>query len=62
MRLGRQTTAAVIAVSCIVLAVLYAVLAPPLGYQIEWAGVTMLIALGAAIGIMYFALYTGQGE
>jgi MFS-type transporter involved in bile tolerance (Atg22 family) len=60
--LGRNTNAIVIGVSCVVLAVLYGALAPVLGYRIEWAGVTMLIALGAALGIMFFVLHTGQGE
>jgi hypothetical protein len=28
---------------------------------VEWAGVTMLIALGAALGIMFFVLHTEHG-
>lgn len=59
---GRHVNAIIIAISCVVAGVLYAVLAPPLGYHIEWAGVTMLVALGAALGIMFFVLHTGQGE
>lgn len=60
--LGRHLTAIVIAVSCVVLAVAYGALAPVFGYRIEWAGVTMLIALGAALGLMVFVLDTGHRE
>ena len=42
--------------------VAYGALAPVFGYQVEWAGVTMLIALGAALGIMFFVLHTEHGE
>jgi type III secretory pathway component EscT len=59
-RLSRN--AIVIAVSCVILAIAYAALAVPLHYNIEWAGVTMLIALGAAMGIMVAVLDTGHGE
>lgn len=51
-----------IAVACVVTAVAYAGLAQPLGYRIEWAGVTMLMALGAAMGIMVAVLDTGPGN
>jgi hypothetical protein len=60
--LSRHVNAIIIAVACIVTGVLYGWLAPYFGYHIEWAGVTMLIALGAALGIMFFVLHTGQGE
>jgi hypothetical protein len=40
----------------------YASLAKPFGYHIEWAGVTMLIALGIAMGLMVAVLDTGSGE
>jgi hypothetical protein len=46
----------------VVTAVAYGVLAEPLGYEVEWAGVTMLAALGAALGIMFFVLHTEHGE
>lgn len=51
-----------VAIACVVLAVAYGGLAEPLHYKIEWAGVTMLIALGAAMGIMVAVLDTGHGE
>ena len=62
MSISRHGNAILIAIACVVTGVLYGALAPVFGYQIEWAGVTMLIALGAALGIMFFVLHTGQGE
>ena len=59
---GRHTNAIIIGVGCVVVAVLYGALAPIFGYHVEWAGVTMLVALGAALGIMFFVLHTGGGE
>src|SRR4029079_16423793 len=59
---GRNANAVIIGVACVVTAILYGALAPVFGYRIEWAGVTMLIALGAALGIMFFVLHTGGGE
>jgi len=60
--LSRYRNAIIIGVSCIVLAALYGGLAKPLGYRPEWAGVTMLVALGAALGIMFLVLHTEHGE
>ena len=60
--LGRHLNALVIAIGCVVTAVLYGALAPVFGYNVEWAGVTMLVALGAALGIMFLVLHTGHGE
>jgi hypothetical protein len=59
---GRNTNAIIIGVVCVVTGALYGGLAPVFGYRVEWAGVTMLIALGAALGIMFFVLHTGGGE
>ena len=59
---GRHVNAIIIGIACVVTGVLYGALAPVFGYHVEWAGVTMLIALGAALGIMFFVLHTGQGE
>ncbi len=59
---GRHFNAIVIAIRCVVVGVLYGALAEPFGYRIEWAGVTMLVALGAALGLMFFVLHTGPGE
>ena len=60
--LSQHRNALLIAIACVITAVAYAVLAEPLGYRIEWAGVTMLIALGAALGLMFLVLHTGHGE
>ena len=60
--LGRSRNAIIIAVACVVTAVAYGGLAPVFNYRIEWAGVTMLIALGAALGLMVAVLDTGQGD
>jgi len=40
--------------------VAYGALAPVLGYHIEWAGVTMLAALGIALGLMWYVLNAGE--
>ncbi len=58
--LGRYRNAILIAVGCVVVAIAYAIFAIPFGYAIEWAGVTMLVALGAALGIMVAVLDTGD--
>ena len=60
--LGRHLSAIAIGVGCVVVGVLYGALAPVFAYRVEWAGVTMLIALGAALGIMFLVLHTGHGE
>ena len=60
--LGRHRNAILIGVACVVVAVAYGALAPVFHYDVEWAGVTMLIALGAAMGIMVAVLDTGHGE
>jgi type III secretory pathway component EscT len=60
--LARQRNAILIGVACVVTAVLYGGLAPVFDYQVEWAGVTMLVALGAAMGIMVAVLSAGHGE
>jgi hypothetical protein len=40
----------------------YGLFAPVLGYHVEWAGVTMLLALGAAMALMSYVLIVGTGE
>ena len=60
--LSQHRNALLIAIACLITGVAYAVLAQPLGYRVEWAGVTMLIALGAALGLMFLVLHTGHGE
>ena len=58
--LRRSRNAIIIGIACVVLAVAYGGLAEPFHYKIEWAGVTMLVALGAAMGIMVAVLDTGH--
>lgn len=60
--LRRNRNAILIGIACVVLAVAYGGLAEPLRYKIEWAGVTMLAALGVAMAIMVAVLDIGQGE
>lgn len=60
--LSQHRNAFLIAIGCVITAIAYGALAEPLGYHVEWAGVTMLVALGAALGIMFLVLHTGHGE
>jgi len=46
----------------VALAALFALGAVPLGYQIEWAGVTMLAALGIAMALMAYVLIAGSSR
>ena len=57
--LRRHRNSIIIGLSCVVVGALYGALAPVFGYEVEWAGVTMLIALGAALGIMAGVLEAG---
>jgi hypothetical protein len=58
---SRRTSSLIILVSFVVVAIAYGALAPVLGYHIEWAGVTMLTALGIALGLMWYVLNAGEG-
>lgn len=60
--LRRSRNGIIIAIACVLLAAAYGGLAQPLHYKVEWAGVTMLVALGAAMGILVAILDTGHGE
>ncbi len=51
---------ALIGISFVTVGAIYALGAVPLGYQIEWAGVTMLGALGIALSIMAYVLIAGS--
>ncbi len=62
MVLSRNVIAIGIGIGTVLIAVAYAAFAPVLGYDVEWAGVTMLFALGIALGVMAFVLHTGPGE
>jgi hypothetical protein len=46
----------------VLVGLVYMALAGPLGYRIEWAGVTMLVALGAAMGLMAYVLIAGSSQ
>jgi hypothetical protein len=46
----------------VLVAAVYALGAVPLGYDIEWAGVTMLAALGVAMAIMFYVLIAGSSK
>jgi hypothetical protein len=56
----RSRSAIAIGILFVVIGLGYWVLAVPLGYHVEWAGVTMLVALGAAMGIMFWVLIAGS--
>jgi uncharacterized membrane protein (DUF485 family) len=58
----RQRNSIVIGATFVIIAVLYGGLAPIFGYKPEWAGVTMLGALGAALGIMSYVLTSGSSD
>ena len=61
MEATRRTRSAIaIGVAFLVVGLAYLFLADPLGYEIEWAGVTMLVALGAAMGLMANVLVAGS--
>lgn len=58
----RSRNALAILVLFAVVGIAYMALANPLGYHIEWAGVTMLVALGAAMGLMAYVLVAGSPQ
>jgi len=58
----RQRNSIIIGVTFVIIAIAYGGLAPVLGYKIEWAGVTMLFALGFALGIMSYVLTSGSSD
>ena len=59
---SRTRNSVIIGVSFVVIAAAYGALAPVAGYRIEWAGVTMLGALGVALGIMAYVLSSGSSD
>ena len=59
---ARQRNSLVIGATFVVIAIVYGALAPVFGYRIEWAGVTMLFALGFAIGILSYVLTSGSSD
>jgi uncharacterized membrane protein (DUF485 family) len=58
----RRRNSIVIGLTFVVIAIAYGALAQPLGYKIEPAGVTMLFALGFALGIMSYVLTAGSSD
>lgn len=58
----RPRNIVVIGIAFAVIAALYALLAVPLGYHVEWAGVTMLLALGVAMSLMFYVLIAGSSN
>jgi hypothetical protein len=60
MNTVRSRSAVAIGVMFVLIGLGYFLLAGPTGYRVEWAGVTMLVALGASMGIMAWVLVTGS--
>jgi hypothetical protein len=58
----RQRNSIAIGVVFVVTAAVYYFAAPFLGYRVEWAGSTMLVALGIALGIMAYVLTSGSSD
>jgi len=52
----------IIGLGFVLIGALYALGAVPLGYEIEWAGVTMLGALGVAMAVMFYVLIAGSSR
>lgn len=60
--LRHPRNAALVGIIFFVVGVLYWALAVPLGYHIEYAGVTMLAVLGIAMAIMAYVLAAGSSN
>ena len=60
--LRHPRNAALVGIIFVVVGVLYWTLAVPLGYHIEYAGVTMLAVLGIAMAIMAYVLIAGSSN
>ena len=58
----RRRNSIIVGIVFIVTGVLYGALATPLGYKVEWAGVTLLPALGVALGILAYVLTAGSSD
>ena len=59
---GRRRNSIIIGASFVLIGVAYGALAVPLGYHVEWAGVTLLPALGVALGILAYVLSSGSSD
>ncbi|MBF8289698.1 MAG: hypothetical protein HW391_666 [Chloroflexi bacterium] len=60
--MGHPRNVVVVGLIFLALGVVYALGAVPLGYDIEWAGVTMLGALGIAMAVMAYVLIAGSSK
>jgi hypothetical protein len=58
----RLRNSLLIGATFVVIGIGYAVLAVPLGYHVEWAGATLLPALGVALGILAYVLTSGSSD
>jgi type III secretory pathway component EscT len=58
----RRRNSIIIGITFVVIAMIYGGLAPVLGYRIEWAGVTLLAALGVALGTLTYVLSSGSSD
>ncbi len=60
----RRRNSIIIGVTWVVLAIGFFVFGPVLGYppDQQWAGATMLFALGAAMGILSYVLTSGSSD
>ena len=59
---SRRRLAIVFGLVFVVIGVALGAFAPALGYKIEWAGVTMLLALGIAVALMTYVLTAGSRD
>ncbi len=58
----RRRNSLLIGATFVVIGIAYGLLAVPLGYHVEWAGVTLLPALGVALGILAYVLTSGSSD
>ncbi len=58
----RRRNSIIIGITFVVIATIYGGLAPVMGYRIEWAGVTLLAALGVALGTLTYVLSSGSSD
>jgi hypothetical protein len=58
----RSRNSLLIGATFVVIGIAYGLLAVPLGYHVEWAGVTLLPALGVALGILAYVLTSGSSD
>jgi hypothetical protein len=59
---GRARNPIIIGLAFVITGIAYGVLAVPLGYHVEYAGVTLLSALGVALGILAYVLTAGSSD